>query len=163
MSDVSLRTLCFLRTGTRVLLLRRRLPPNTGLWNGVGGKMEAGEDPYMACIREVAEETGLTITDPILRALLVVSVLTPPMLWVIFVFVAAAPPGAVVSSDEGDLSWVEATTLPTLHTPPDLPLLLPRIFTSEGVLVIRADYQREDPATVIRLEAMESSRTGEGC
>jgi len=152
----SLRTLCFLREGNRVLLLYRRKPPNSGLWNGVGGKMEAGEDPYTACIREVAEETGLAITDPLLRALLVVSVLTPPELWVIFVFIVAAPAGLPVSSEEGDVSWVDLTALPTMQMPPDLPLILPRVFTSDEVLVVRAEYRTEDPTTMTRLEVMES-------
>lgn len=118
--------------------------------------METGEDPYTACIREVAEETGLAITDPILRALLVVSVLTPPALWVIFVFIAAAPAGFPVSSEEGDLSWVDLTALPATQMPPDLPLILPRVFTSDEVLVVRAEYRTEDPATMTRLEVMES-------
>jgi 8-oxo-dGTP pyrophosphatase MutT (NUDIX family) len=118
--------------------------------------MEAGEDPYAACIREVAEETGLAITDPLLRALLIVSVLTPPALWVIFVFIAAAPAGLPVSSEEGDLSWVDLTTLPTMQMPPDLPLILPRVFTSDRVLVVRAEYRTEDPTTMTRLEVMDS-------
>ena len=39
-------------------MLHRRRPPNQGLWNGVGGRIEAGEPPLAACLREVQEETG---------------------------------------------------------------------------------------------------------
>jgi 8-oxo-dGTP diphosphatase len=41
-------------------MLHRKYNPNINKWNGVGGKLEPGEMPEEACIREVAEETGLT-------------------------------------------------------------------------------------------------------
>lgn len=50
--------LCFLTRAGRVLMLHRRYPPNQGLWNGVGGRIEPGEKPLTACLREVEEETG---------------------------------------------------------------------------------------------------------
>ena len=54
-------TLCFLTSGERVLMLCRRKEPNRGLWNGVGGRIEAQETPHAACLREVREETGLQL------------------------------------------------------------------------------------------------------
>lgn len=51
-------TLCFITRGDHVLMLKRRKPPNLGLWNGVGGKIELGESPLDACLREIREETG---------------------------------------------------------------------------------------------------------
>ena len=36
-------TLCFLTRGDHILMLHRRRPPNQGLWNGVGGRIEVGE------------------------------------------------------------------------------------------------------------------------
>ncbi|HHH82541.1 MAG TPA: NUDIX domain-containing protein, partial [Chloroflexi bacterium] len=51
------RTLVFLLRGDRVLLMR--LHENRGAWagkyNGVGGHVEAGEDPLTAAMRETAE------------------------------------------------------------------------------------------------------------
>jgi 8-oxo-dGTP diphosphatase len=44
-------TLCFLTREDRVLMLRRRRAPNQGLWNGVGGKIEAGETPRDRVLR----------------------------------------------------------------------------------------------------------------
>lgn len=55
-------TLCFLRRGDEVLMLRRNKPPNQGSWNGVGGHIEPGELPRASVLREVREETGLRLT-----------------------------------------------------------------------------------------------------
>ncbi len=136
------------------MLLRRQHPPNAGLWNGVGGKLEPGEDPYAGCVREVAEETGFAIATPQLRALLVVSVRTPPALWIIFVFTAPAPGPHPRASGEGELAWVELADVPAVRMPPDLPMILPRLFTESEVLVVRAEYRAEDPTTLTHLEVV---------
>ena len=45
----------------RLLLIRRGKPPAKGSWSVPGGRCRAGEDPADACVREVAEETGLDV------------------------------------------------------------------------------------------------------
>ncbi len=46
----------------RLLLVRRGRPPAVGEWSVPGGRVEAGEAVRAAVVREVAEETGLTVT-----------------------------------------------------------------------------------------------------
>jgi 8-oxo-dGTP diphosphatase len=49
----------------RVLLVEKKRPPwQEGLLNGVGGKVEAGEEPLMAMHREFVEETGIKDAYP---------------------------------------------------------------------------------------------------
>jgi len=59
------RSLCFITRGDEVLLLRGG--PHKRLWagryNGVGEHIEAGEDVYSATLREIREETGLSVHD----------------------------------------------------------------------------------------------------
>ena len=45
----------------RLLLIQRGTPPGSGLWSIPGGRCEPGEPPEAACVREVAEETGLRV------------------------------------------------------------------------------------------------------
>jgi len=45
--------------GAQVLLVRRRNPPDAGLWGYPGGKVEAGETPERTALRELREETGV--------------------------------------------------------------------------------------------------------
>ncbi len=135
-----------------MLLLHRRHPPNAGLWNGIGGKLNPGEDPYAACIREVSEEAGLRIDHPLLRAVLVISVKSAGDLWVLFTFTAPAPSEKPVASEEGELRWIELDALQTLPVLPDLPLLLPHVLSAKEVLTIRLDLRNEDAASLVRAE-----------
>ncbi len=45
----------------RLLLVRRGREPSRGLWSLPGGRVEPGETPEQACVREVLEETGLVV------------------------------------------------------------------------------------------------------
>ena len=58
-------TLCYLEDGDRYLLLHRtkkKNDENHDKWIGVGGKFADGESPEDCLLREVREETGLTLT-----------------------------------------------------------------------------------------------------
>ena len=60
-----LTTLCYIRHEGKVLMLYRNKKENDlneGKWVGVGGKFEPGETPDECLLREVREETGLTLT-----------------------------------------------------------------------------------------------------
>jgi 8-oxo-dGTP diphosphatase len=50
--------------GGAVLLIRRKHPPFAGSYALPGGFVEIGETVEAACIREVREETGLSISEP---------------------------------------------------------------------------------------------------
>lgn len=45
----------------RTLLMLRNKKPNLGLWSPPGGKIEIGESPFECVVRELSEETGLSV------------------------------------------------------------------------------------------------------
>jgi 8-oxo-dGTP diphosphatase len=57
-------TVVLVHTPAGVVLINRKKVPYIGLWNGLGGKFEAGESALDCAQREVFEESGLTIRAP---------------------------------------------------------------------------------------------------
>lgn len=123
------RTLCFITWGDEVLLLRGG--PHKRLWagryNGVGGHVEPGEDIHTATLREVQEETGLSVHDLRLRGVVHVDAGDPRVGILFFVFTARAASRAVGSSPDGDLEWWPTDRLPVADMVEDLPILLPKV------------------------------------
>ncbi len=106
-------TICFLEdenTG-RVLMLQRNKEPFRGLWTAPGGKVDPGEDPVQAIVREMREESGLQIRDPWLRGITIEE--GPPAYnWVLFIFRCSKYAGELGQTEEGWLAWVEKADLP---------------------------------------------------
>ncbi len=147
--------LCFVRDGDRVLLIRRRNAPNRGLYNAPGGRIEPDEDPYDACLREVAEETGIRLPTARLRAVLTILTRTTGAQWVLFVFAAERPPAAPgpITDDEGELGWVPLAEVPALPVVSDVPLILPHLFGPDpGVLMGRIRCETDDADSMLDYE-----------
>lgn len=56
-------TLAFLKRGDELLMLNRNFEPWMGSWNGVGGKRIGDETSLDTIIREIKEETDITVTS----------------------------------------------------------------------------------------------------
>lgn len=70
---MQLATLCNLRAHGQTLIPHRVKKPGdmyAGKWNGLGSKLLPGETPEQRAIREVQEESGLTMVNPLWRGLL---------------------------------------------------------------------------------------------
>jgi 8-oxo-dGTP diphosphatase len=112
-----LATLCYIkRAGCTLMVLRNKKPNDihAGKWNGLGGKIEPGESPEVCVRREVLEETGLTIRNPVMHGLLVFTNFKGQD-WYVFVFTATEMEGELIDSPEGHLQWIpdaEITSLP---------------------------------------------------
>ena len=124
------------------LMLKRSHPPNQGLYTPVGGKIENGESPHAAAIREVQEETGLQIEDAHYCGLLVDSSPTDYN-WICFVYRASVDYFSPPDCNEGTLTWVPIESLATLPTPVTDPYLYPRVLSGQPFF-LNALYSKEN-------------------
>lgn len=62
-----LATLCYILRDGHLLLIHKKRGIGAGKINGPGGKVDPGETPLAAAIRETQEEVGVTPLDPQLR------------------------------------------------------------------------------------------------
>ena len=111
-----LATLCYLRHEGHTLMLhrvKRADDIHAGKWNGLGGKFEEGETPEECVIREVREESELTIENPRLRGLLMFTGFKGED-WYVFVFTAQEFSGELKENGEGYLKWIPNAELESL-------------------------------------------------
>ena len=104
-----LATLCYVKRDGYTLMIHRNKRPNDiheGKWNGLGGKFEAGESPENCVIREVGEESGLTIRAPHLHGILTFTNFKGND-WYVFVYTAENFTGELLDDvPEGKLEWI---------------------------------------------------------
>ena len=100
--------------------------PEKNNWSGYafpGGHIEEGESLVESVIREIKEETGLTISNPQLAAVKNWQ-LEDGTRYIVFCYKATEFTGQLRSSEEGEVSWVEKDQLEKLDLSYDmLPLL----------------------------------------
>ena len=110
--------MCMITDGDRVLVIDRQKPD----WPGVtfpGGHVEPGESFVASVIREVYEETGLTIEDPMLCGTKQFQT-EENARYVVFFFKATRFSGELKSSDEGEVFWINRTELSNYPLAPDM-------------------------------------------
>ena len=126
--NVELTVLCLIEDGDKILLQNRVKKD----WQGYalpGGHVEPGESFVDAVVREMKEETGLTVRNPRL-----VGVKQFPIAggrYVVLLFKATEWSGALVSSEEGRMEWVAYQDLPGIETVDDFTDLLAVMNTPE--------------------------------
>lgn len=115
---MKMTTLCYIEKDGRYLMLHRTKKENDinkGKWIGVGGHAYDGETPEECLLREVKEETGLTLTSYRFRGLITfISDECEPELMCLFT--ADGFTGEQCVCDEGDLAWIDKSQVAGLPT-----------------------------------------------
>lgn len=119
--SIELTVLCLVHRGGE-LLLQNRVKAD---WHGYalpGGHVEPGESIVDAVIREMQEETGLTILNPKLCGIKQFPI--EGGRYLVFLFETEAFSGELRSSEEGQMLWVPRSRLSECNTVDDLETML---------------------------------------
>lgn len=115
---IQLATLCYVMKENKTLMLHRVKKENDyhkGKWNGLGGKFEAGESPEECAKREILEESGLIIENPLLKGIVTFPMFDKVKDWYVFLFTINKFSGELIHSDEGNLEWIDNDKLTDLN------------------------------------------------
>ncbi|MFC1802523.1 8-oxo-dGTP diphosphatase [Thermoproteota archaeon] len=109
-----LATICEIIQNDKILLqLKKAGRFGEGKWNGPGGKIRLNETPLEGVIREVKEETGLNILNPVLNGSINFYFgETPEPDWTTYIYLVTEFTGRLQASDEGDLRWFRFEDIP---------------------------------------------------
>lgn len=138
---------CYIRDNGRILLQLK--PPDRfggGWWNAPGGKLIDGETPADAVVREVREETGLTVTDLREHGTLTFyfgDAREPD--FTVYVFSTTRFDGTLTGSEEGEVAWFDEAQLPYDNMWADDAVWLPHVLAGrrvEGVFRLSDDHKR---------------------
>ena len=111
--------MCMVTYGKCNVLVQDRLNPD---WPGItfpGGHVEPGESFTQSVIREVYEETGLTVENPVLCGTKQFQTNSGAR-YVVFFYKADQYHGTLQSSSEGKVFWLPRTELPNQILAPDM-------------------------------------------
>ncbi len=144
--NVELTVLCLIQDGSRILL-QNRIKED---WKGYtlpGGHVEAGESFVDAVKREMKEETGLNIINPKL-----VGIKQFPITdgrYIVLLFKATEFDGTVVSSDEGEMEWIDIDNLSNINVVDDFHDLLKVL---NDPVINEFQYTIEDDKWIVHLK-----------
>lgn len=142
---MKLTTICYIEKDGKYLMLHRTKKENDqshDKWLGVGGKFEKDESPDECILREVKEETGLTLTSYRLRGVMTFV----SDIWeteYMFIYTADQFEGEITECSEGDLQWVEKKAVLDLKLWEGDVIFLKKLIGNEDFFTVKMEYQGE--------------------
>ena len=143
---VELTTLCMVCRGEE-LLLQNRVKTD---WRGYcfpGGHVEPGESVVDSVIREMKEETGLTVYKPRLCGIKQFPI--DGGRYLVFFFRTDTFEGELRSSEEGKVEWVHRKDLPDINKVTDFMDML-KVFDSDDLTEFQYVVQDDDWKVILK-------------
>lgn len=138
-------TLCYIEKDGKYLMLHRTKKENDlnkDKWIGVGGKFEDKESPEECVIREVKEETGLTLNSCKLRCI-VTFVSNKWETEYMYVFTSNNFTGELTECSEGELEWVDKEKVRDLPTWEGDKIFLDRVLEDAPFFTAKLEYDED--------------------
>ncbi len=112
-----LTTLCYIKQNGKYLMLyrcKKENDANKGKWIGIGGGFEPGESPEDCVLREVREETGLTLKEKKFRGIVTFASDTWETEYM-HIFTSESFEGNLTENcSEGQLAWIDEAEMKNL-------------------------------------------------
>lgn len=143
---VELTTLCMVFRDDKILLQNRVKTD----WRGYcfpGGHVEQGESIVDSVVREMREETGLSIHHPRLCGIKQFPI--EGGRYLVFFFKTDDFEGELCSSEEGKVEWIPREKLPHIHTVTDFTDML-KVFDREDLTEFQYVVDGDDWQVVLR-------------
>lgn len=142
--DRKIMTLCILHVGGKVLLGMKKRGFGAGNYNGFGGKVDAGETVEDAAMREMKEESGLSVvlTAEHKLGILEFSFMATAELHEVHIYKVGEFEGEVMETEEMAPQWFDDCSLPYEQMWKDDPFWMPMLLTDKkfiGTFVFDTD------------------------
>lgn len=133
--ETLLCNMCMITDPEGRVLLQERLPKPSNAWGGLtfpGGHVEPGETVVASVIREVREETGLTITDVVPTGYIQWYNPDRQSQYFVFLFKTSSYSGDLKGSGEGSVKWMTLDEMLSGKLAPNMKQYL-AVFQNENI------------------------------
>ena len=137
--------LCYIEDNNKYLMLHRTKKNqdlNEGKWLGIGGHIEANETPDEALIREVLEETGLTLLNYTFNG--IVEFINDNYKEIMYLYTSNSFEGLISECNEGELSWIDKDKILSLNLWDGDKIFLKKLFNNETNFYLRLYYDNNN-------------------
>ena len=134
--------LAYIRINHRILMLfrnKKKVDINKGKWIGIGGHLEEGETKDEALIREIKEETGLTVKNYSYRGELLF--INDDFQEIMYLYLVDEVEGSLIDCDEGELRWFNEDEIMSLNMWEGDKVFLPRLLTTDEFIKLKLIYK----------------------
>ena len=145
--------LCYIEKDNSYLMLfrnKKKEDINKGKWIGIGGHLGQNETKEEALLREVKEETGLTLNNFIYRGEILF--VNNDFKEVMYLYTSSDYSGEIIECDEGELKWISFKDIPSLNLWEGDRIFLRKLINSESIINLELYYENDKLIKVVDKE-----------
>ena len=136
--------LAYIRVNHQILMLyrnKKEVDINKGKWIGIGGHIEKGETKETALIREIKEETGLTVKHFEYRGKLLF--VNDDFEEIMYLYLVDSVSGELIGCDEGELKWIKEEDVMSLDMWEGDKVFLPILLKKNDFICLKLIYKND--------------------